>query len=48
LQDIYRFQAIVASLREFEMIHCTNEHLTLDNLARMTSFYTRLIATTAR
>jgi carboxypeptidase PM20D1 len=46
--DIYRFQAIVASLREFEMIHGTNEHLTLDNLARMTSFYTRLIATTAR
>ena len=30
--DIYRFQAIVASLREFEMIHGTNEHLTLDNL----------------
>jgi carboxypeptidase PM20D1 len=46
--EIYRFQAIVATLREFEMIHGTNEHLTLDNLARMTSFYTRLIATAAR
>jgi len=46
--DIYRFQAIVASLREFEMIHGTNERLTLENLARMTSFYTRLIATAAR
>ena len=47
-RDIYRFQPIVASMREFEMIHGTNEHLTLDNLARMTSFYTRLIATAAR
>jgi carboxypeptidase PM20D1 len=46
--DIYRFQAVVASLREFEMIHDTNEHLTLDNLARMTNFYTRLISTAAR
>jgi carboxypeptidase PM20D1 len=46
--DIYRFQAIVASLRELAMIHGTNERLTLDNLARMPSFYTRLIVTAAR
>ena len=46
-RDVYRFQPIVASLRDFEMIHGTNEHLTLDNLRRMTEFYSRLLATTA-
>jgi carboxypeptidase PM20D1 len=46
-QDVYRFAPIVASLRDFEMIHGTNEHLTLDNLHRMTDFYARLIATAA-
>lgn len=46
-QDIYRFQPIVASLRDFEMIHGTNEHMTLENLGRMTEFYSRLIATAA-
>ena len=34
-------------MREFEMIHGTNEHLTLANLERMTTFYSRLIATAA-
>ena len=29
------------------MIHGTNEHMTLENLERMTDFYTRLIATAA-
>ena len=29
------------------MIHGTNEHMTLDNLGRMTEFYSRLIATAA-
>jgi carboxypeptidase PM20D1 len=47
-RDIYRFQPIVASMREFEMIHGTNEHLTLENLGRMTDFYARLLATAAR
>ena len=46
-QNVYRFQPLVASLRDFEMIHGTNEHLTLDNLRRMTDFYSRLIATAA-
>jgi acetylornithine deacetylase/succinyl-diaminopimelate desuccinylase-like protein len=39
---------ILASVREFEMIHGTNERMTLDNLARMTDFYARLVATAAR
>jgi len=46
--DVYRFQPIVASVREFEMIHGTNEHMTLENLGRLTSFYARLVATAAR
>ena len=47
-RDIYRFQPIVASMREFEMIHGSNEHVTFDNLSRLTAFYSRLIATAAR
>jgi carboxypeptidase PM20D1 len=47
-EDVYRFQPIVASLRDFEMIHGTNEHMTLDNLRRTTEFYAQLIATAAR
>jgi carboxypeptidase PM20D1 len=46
-RDIYRFQAIVASMREFETIHGTNERLTLDNLRRLADFYARLIASAA-
>jgi len=46
-QDVYRFQPLVASLRELEMIHGTNEHLTLENLRRMTEFYAQVIATAA-
>jgi len=47
-RDIYRFQPIVASMREFEMIHGTNEHVTFDNLSRLTGFYSRLVASAAR
>jgi carboxypeptidase PM20D1 len=46
--DVYRFQPLVASLRELEMIHGTNEHLTLENLRRMVEFYAQVIATAAR
>ncbi len=45
--NVYRFQPIRASMREFTMIHGTNEHMTLPNLARMTVFYARLIASAA-
>jgi carboxypeptidase PM20D1 len=47
-RDTYRFQPIVASVQEFAMVHGTNEHLTLDNLRRMTTFYAQLVATAAR
>jgi len=46
--DVYRFQPLVVSLRDIEMIHGTNEHLTLDNLRRMIEFYAQVVATAAR
>jgi carboxypeptidase PM20D1 len=46
--DVYRFQPLVMTLSDTEMIHGTNEHMTLANLALMTQFYARLIATAAR
>jgi carboxypeptidase PM20D1 len=46
-ENIYRYSPMVASMREFEMIHGTNERLTLDNLRRLTDFYSRLIASAA-
>jgi carboxypeptidase PM20D1 len=45
--DIYRYQPILADLNTFGMIHGTNEHMTLENLARMTTFYARLVASAA-
>jgi carboxypeptidase PM20D1 len=47
-KDIYRFQPIVASIADLQMIHGTNEHMTLDNLRRTAEFYARLVATVAR
>ena len=46
-QDVYRFAPIHASINEFGMIHGTNEHMSLENLQRMTDFYTRLIGSVA-
>ncbi|MFZ5668777.1 MAG: M20 family peptidase [Pseudomonadota bacterium] len=46
-RDVYRFAPMRASIGEFGMIHGTNEHMSLENLKRMTDFYTRLIATAA-
>jgi carboxypeptidase PM20D1 len=46
-RDVYRFQPLVLSVKDTEMIHGTNEHMTLSNLALMTDFYARLIATAA-
>jgi carboxypeptidase PM20D1 len=45
--DVYRFQPMELSLKDVEMIHGTNEHLTLKNLAQCIQFYARLIATAA-
>jgi carboxypeptidase PM20D1 len=44
-QDTYRFQAMRLSTKETAMIHGTNEHISIDNLATMIRFFTRLIAT---
>jgi carboxypeptidase PM20D1 len=45
--DVYRFQPMDFSLTDTEMIHGTNEHLTLKNLEQSVQFYARLIATAA-
>jgi len=45
--DVYRFQPMEFSLSDTEMIHGTNEHLTLKNLEQCVQFYARLIATAA-
>jgi carboxypeptidase PM20D1 len=45
--DVYRFQPMAFSLKDIEMIHGTNEHLTLKNLEQCVQFYARLIATAA-
>jgi len=45
--DVYRFQPMALGLKDVEMIHGTNEHLTLPNLAQCVQFYARLIATAA-
>ncbi len=45
--DVYRFQPILFAMNDTKMIHGTNEHLSLENLARMTTYYAQLIATAA-
>ncbi|HEY3948169.1 M20 family peptidase [Phenylobacterium sp.] len=45
--DVYRFQPMAFGLNDIEMIHGTNEHLTLANLEQCVRFYARLIATAA-
>jgi carboxypeptidase PM20D1 len=46
-KDVYRFQPMALSLKDVEMIHGTNERLTLANLKQCVDFYARLIATAA-
>ena len=46
-RDIYRYQPLVLTLTDLEMIHGANERMTLANLRRMIEFYARLIATAA-
>lgn len=46
-KDVYRFQPVEFGLKEVEMIHGANEHMTLRNLEKMVQFYARLIVTAA-
>jgi carboxypeptidase PM20D1 len=45
--DVYRFFPARLATSEVGMIHGSNEHLTLDNLARMIRFYSQLIVASA-
>jgi carboxypeptidase PM20D1 len=47
-KDVYRFQPVEFALKDVEMIHGTNERLTLSNLEKMVQFYARLIVTAAQ
>lgn len=46
-KDVYRFQPMKFALKDTQMIHGTNEHMTLANLDLAVQFYARLIATAA-
>ncbi len=46
-KDVYRFQPVEFGLKDVEMIHGANEHMTLRNLEKMVQFYARLILTAA-
>jgi carboxypeptidase PM20D1 len=46
-EDVYRFFPARLTTSEVGMIHGSNEHLTLDNLARMIRFYSQLIVASA-
>ena len=46
--DIYKFQPLQLSVKDTEMIHGTNEHMTLANVERMVRFYQRLVETAAK
>jgi len=47
-KDVYRFQPVEFGMKDIEMIHGTNEHMTLKNLEKMVQFYARLVATAAQ
>ena len=47
-KDVYRFQPVELDLKDVEIIHGTNERMTLKNLEKMVQFYARLIVTAAR
>lgn len=46
-EDVYRFQPIILTTADSKMLHGVDEHLTFSNLARLITFYQRLIETTA-
>jgi carboxypeptidase PM20D1 len=47
-KDVYRFQPVEFAMKDIEMVHGTNEHMTLENLGNMVQFYARLIETAAQ
>jgi carboxypeptidase PM20D1 len=46
-RDVYRYQPVRFALKDVEMVHGLNEHLTVRDLHDMAEFYARLMATTA-
>lgn len=45
--DIYKFEYVVSPLKDTEMIHGANEHMTVKQLGDLTTYFGRLVATAA-
>ena len=45
--DIYKFEFLTASMADNRMIHGTNEHMTVDQLGKLSAYFGRLVATGA-
>jgi len=45
--DTYRFQPVAFALKDIEMVHGANEHISLSNLQALVSFYERLMVKAA-
>ena len=46
-KDTYRFQPVTFALKDIEMIHGANEHISLENVQALVSFYERLMVKAA-
>ena len=45
--DVYRFQPVTLAESDYDMLHGTNEHMTLANLQQAITFYARLVEAAA-
>ena len=46
-RDIYKFEYVQSPMADTKMIHGTNEHMTIDQLGKLTTYFGRLVATAA-
>ena len=45
--DIYKFEYVQSPMADTRMIHGTNEHMTVDQLGKLSTYFGRLVATAA-
>ncbi len=45
--DIYKFEYVQSPMADTRMIHGTNEHMTIDQLGKLSTYFGRLVATAA-
>ena len=46
-RDIYKFEFVQSPMADTKMIHGTNEHMTIDQLGKLSTYFGRLVATAA-